>query len=106
MRAAFWLLIVACVGQIAMAQSDAVVGDFDDRQHLAIEPAATFSPEKIKDRLLLIPEFHLGSDSTLSLDNYLLTIGRLIGAGYRYAGFRDVEVKATPDKKSHTITVQ
>jgi hypothetical protein len=106
MRAAFGLLLVACFCEAAVAQSGTPVGNLGDPEQLVIEGTKTFSAEKIKDQLVFVPGFHLAADSDAPLDRYLLTIERLIGAGYRSTGFRDVKVVARPDLKAHKINVQ
>jgi hypothetical protein len=106
MRAAFWLLFLASLCQTATARSDALVGDLGDPERLAIQSAATFSPEQIRSALLAIPQFQLDGDANAPLDKYLATVERLIAAGYRHGGFANVIVKAAADQKAHAINVQ
>jgi hypothetical protein len=103
MRAAFGLLLVACLCEAAAAQSETLVGDLGDAERLVIEGTSTFSADEIRDGLFLVPDLHLAADPSAPLDKYLLTIERLIAAGYRHAGFHNVEVIARPDSKTHAI---
>ena len=72
---------------------------------LRLQGRSAFSPQQIKDGLSLTSAFNLSADATAPLDEYLKTIKRLVHAGYRHAGFPDVEVLVSTDTATHTVAV-
>ncbi len=105
MQIAHWFLLVAYFSQAAMLSAAVSVGALGDPEHLVITGAATFSPRQIKDALFYHSEFPAAADAAAPLDDYLKTLVRLIGAGYRQAGFPDVKVTANVDPKTHSVAI-
>lgn len=82
------------------------VAEWGGINRLEFKGINTFTTNSITTGLLQSPDFLLASHPAAPLREYAPAVARLVSAGYRSAGFRDVQVQAGLDETRKIVKVE
>ena len=85
--------------------SPTLVGELGEPARLSFEGVKTFTPKKIRNGLMVNPDFLLASHSAAPFSRYLEAVQKNVQTGYKHNGFPQVRVTTTFDKSTGKIVV-
>lgn len=86
--------------------SPTLVGELGEPARLSFEGIKTFTPKKIRDGLMVNPDFLLASHPAAPFSRYLEAVQKNVQIGYKHNGFPEVRVTTTFDKSAGKIAVK
>jgi len=92
--------------KVGYESSPTVVGELGDATKLSFEGIKTFTPKKIRDGLVMNPDFLLASHPAAAFSKYLEAAQVYVRTGYQHNGFPEVRVTTGFDKEAEKIMVK
>ena len=86
--------------------SPTLVGELGEPARLSFEGIKTFTPKKIRNGLMVNPDFLLASHPAAPFSKYLEAVQKKVRAGYQHNGFPEVQVTTRFDKSTGKIAVK